>query len=130
MQEKKEMLLTYLKSNVAPVLVDFLPINDFDFAVTIPANIDIKELNGHYEGLDFIPPKWLNEILSSTKNKMLVIDKIDTISKEEQLKFVELLKYRKISTFELPKDCLIIITANEINTEKISNEIFSLVACI
>ena len=81
MQEKKEMLLTYLKSNVAPVLVDFLPINDFDFAVTIPANIDIKELNGHYEGLDFIPPKWLNEILSSTKNKMLVIDKIDTISK-------------------------------------------------
>ncbi len=130
MQEKKEMLLTYLKSNVAPVLVDFLPINDFDFAVTIPANIDIKELNGHYEGLDFIPPKWLNEILSSTKNKMLVIDKIDTISKEEQLKFVELLKYRKISTFELPKDCLIIITANEINTEKISNEIFSLVAHI
>lgn len=130
MQEKKEMLLTYLKSNVAPVLVDFLPINDFDFAVTIPANIDIKELNGYYEGLDFIPPKWLNEILSSTKNKMLVIDKIDTISKEEQLKFVELLKYRKILTFELPKDCLIIITANEINTEKISNEIYSLVACI
>lgn len=130
MQEKKEMLLTYLKSNVAPVLVDFLPINDFNFAVTIPANIDIKELNGHYEGLDFIPPKWLNEILSSTKNKMLVIDKIDTISKEEQLKFVELLKYRKILTFELPKDCLIIITANEINTEKISNEIYSLVACI
>jgi hypothetical protein len=130
MQEKKEMLLTYLKSNVAPVLVDFLPINDFDFAVTIPANIDIKELNGHYEGLVFIPPKWLNEILSSTKNKMLVIDKIDTISKEEQLKFVELLKYRKILTFELPKDCLIIITANEINTEKISNEIYSLVACI
>ena len=130
MQEKKEMLLTYLKLNVAPVLVDFLPINDFDFAVTIPANIDIKELNGHYEGLDFIPPKWLNEILSSTKNKMLVIDKIDTISKEEQLKFVELLKYRKILTFELPKDCLIIITANEINTEKISNEIYSLVACI
>lgn len=82
------------------------------------------------KGMDFIPPKWLNEILSSTKNKMLVIDKIDTISKEEQLKFVELLKYRKILTFELPKDCLIIITANEINTEKISNEIYSLVACI
>ena len=91
MKDKKEMFLTYLKSNVAPVLVDFLSINELDFAVTIPADIDIKELNGHY---------------------------------------VELLKYRKISTFELPKDCLIIITANEINTEKISNEIFSLVACI
>ena len=130
MKEKKELLLTYLKSNVVPVLVDFLPINDLDFAVTIPANIDMKDLNGHYEGVNFIPPKWLSEILSSTKNKMLVIDKIDTISKEEQLKFVELLKYRKVSTFELPKNCLIIITANEINIEKISNEIFSLVACI
>ena len=49
MKDKKEMFLTYLKSNVAPVLVDFLSINELDFAVTIPADIDIKELNGHYE---------------------------------------------------------------------------------
>ena len=47
MKDKKEMFLTYLKSNVAPVLVDFLSINELDFAVTIPADIDIKELNGH-----------------------------------------------------------------------------------
>ena len=130
MKDKKEMFLTYLKSNVAPVLVDFLSINELDFAVTIPADIDIKELNGHYEGLDFIPPKWLNEILSSTKNKILVIDRIDTISKEEQLKFCELLEHRKISTFELPKNCVILVTANEINKDKISEEIFSLVARI
>ena len=42
MKDKREMFLTYLKSNVAPVLVDFLSINELDFAVTIPADIDIK----------------------------------------------------------------------------------------
>ena len=60
----------------------------------------------------------------------IVIDKIDSISKGEQLKFCELLEHRKISTFELPKSCVIIVTANEINKDKISEEIFSLVARI
>lgn len=77
-----------------------------------------------------MPPKWLNEILSTNASKILVIDKIDAIAKEEQLKFCELLEHRKISTFELPKSCVIIVTANEINKDKINEEIFSLVARI
>lgn len=130
MKDKKEMLLSYIKSNVAPILVDFISSKDLNEAVLLPANIDAKELNGHYDGVDFMPPKWLNEILSTNESKFLVIDKIDTILKEEQLKFCELLKYRKISTFELPKNCVIIVTANEINKDKINEEIFSLVARI
>ena len=77
-----------------------------------------------------MPPKWLDEILSTNDSRILIIDKIDTISKEEQLKFCELLEYRKISTFELPKNCVIIVTADEINKDKINEEIFSLVARI
>ena len=130
MEDKKEMLLSYIKSNVAPVLVDFISSKDLNEAVVLPANIDAKELNGYYDGTDFMPPKWLNEILSTKESKFLVIDKIDTILKEEQLKFCELLEYRKISTFELPKNCVIIVTANEINKDKINEEIFSLVARI
>ena len=130
MEDRKEMLLSYIKANVAPILVDFISSQDLKGTVVLPANIDAKELNGHYDGADFMPPKWLNEILSTNDNKVLVIDKIDTISKEEQLKFCELLEYRKISTFELPKNCVIIITANEVNKDKISEEIFSLVARI
>lgn len=130
MEDKKEMLLSYIKSNVAPVLVDFISSKDLNEAVVLPANIDVKELNGYYDGVDFMPPKWLNEILSTKESKFLVIDKIDTILKEEQLKFCELLEYRKISTFELPKNCVIIVTANEINKDKINEEIFSLVARI
>lgn len=130
MEDKKEILLSYIKSNVAPILVDFIFDNDLNGAVVVPANVDVKELNGHYDGANFLPPIWLNEILSTNVSRILVIDKIDSISKEEQLKFCELLEYRKISTFELPKSCVIIVTANEINKDKINEEIFSLVARI
>ena len=128
MENKKEMLLSYIKANVAPILVDFISGNDINDAIVLPASIDIKELNGHYDGADFMPPKWLNEILNANTSKILVIDKIDGIEKEEQLKFCELLEHRKISTFELPKSCVIVLTANEINKDKINEEIFSLVA--
>lgn len=130
MEEKKEMLLSYIEANVAPVLVDFISSQDLNNAVVLPANTDAKELNGHYDGEDFMPPKWLNEILSTNASRILVIDKIDTISKEEQLKFCELLEYRKISTFNLPENCVIIVTAKEINKDKINEEILSLVARI
>ena len=130
MENKKEILLSYIKANVAPILVDFISGKDLNGAVVVPADVDIKELNGHYDGADFIPPKWLNEILSTNAGRILVIDKIDSISKEDQLKFCELLEYRKISTFNLPKSCVIIVTANKINKDKINEEIFSLVARI
>ncbi len=130
MMQRKEMFLSYLKANVAPILIDFLSGQDFENAIVLPANIDSLELNGHYEGMIFKPPLWLAEILGENKSKILVIDKIDMISKEEQLKFCELLEYRKISTFTLPENCIIIVTANEINKEKINCEIFSLVVRI
>ena len=130
MEDKKEMLLSYINANVAPVLVDFISGSDLSGAVVLPANIDVKELNGHYEESEFVAPKWFKDIIDTNDNKVLVIDKIDTISKEEQLKFCELLEYRKISTFNLPESCVIIVTANEINKDKINEEIFSLVARI
>lgn len=130
MEDKKEILLSYLKINVAPVLVDFIFGCDFDKAVVLPANTMVNELNGHYDNMEYVPPKWFNDLLSINGNKLLVIDKIDTISKEEQKKFIEILKYKKISTFDLPSECRIIVTANEIDKDKIDEEILSLVARI
>ena len=130
MKNKKEIFLSYIKANVVPILVDFMSGKDLPDATILSSNIDVKELNGHYEGKNFVPPKWLNEILNSNTSKILVIDKIDIISKEEQMKFVEILKYRKVSTFEFPKNCIIIVTVNEISKDKINEEILSLVAQI
>ena len=130
MENKKELLMSYIKANVAPILVNFISGKDIPGAIVISADVDAKELNGHYDGADYMPPKWYNELITNNNSKVLVIDLIDSINKEEQLKFIELLEYRKISTFELPKDCVIIVTAKEINKDKISEEIYSLVAQI
>ena len=130
MENKKELLMSYIKANVAPILFNFISGKDIPGAIVISADVDAKELNGHYDGADYMPPKWYNELVTNNNSKVLVIDLIDSINKEEQLKFIELLEYRKISTFELPKDCVIIVTAKEVNKDKISEEIYSLVAQI
>ena len=130
MENKKELLMSYIKANVAPILVNFISGKDIPGAIVVSADVDAKELNGHYDGADYMPPKWYNELVTINNSKVLVIDLIDSINKEEQLKFIELLEHRKISTFELPKDCVIIVTAKEVNKDKISEEIYSLVAQI
>ena len=132
---KRKMLVKYPFFGSVVANVDYKEDNNISTAETDGKTIYynpkfLEELNGHYEETEFMPPKWLEEILESNKEKLIVIDEIDKISKEEQLKFVELLKYRKISTFSLPKGCLIIVTAHEINKETINEEIFSLVAKI
>ena len=125
--EKITMLKNYIISNTLPIMIDFIEGKYIPDSVILQANCNITELNGHYVDKEFVAPKWFNEL----NNKiLLVIDNIDSISKEEQLKFIELLKYRKVSTFELPKNVVIIITAKKISRETINEEIYSLVAHI
>lgn len=126
---KRELLMSYIKSNVAPILVDFIDGNSIPNSVVLPASCEITELNGHYDNTEFVSPEWLNKLEDSTPT-ILVIDKIDSIPKNEQTKFVEILKYRQVSTFELPKNTVIVVTAKEINENTINEEIYSLVAHI
>ena len=130
MIHKKERLIEYIKANVAPILVDFVKGEDFEGAVTLAADIDTQELNCHYEGEKCRPPKWLEDIINKEEKSLLIIDKIDKISKEEQLKFGEILKYRKVNTYKLPENCVIMVTADKINKDTINENIFSLVAKI
>lgn len=127
---KRELLMSYIKSNVAPILVDFIDGNNIPNSVVLPANLEISELNGHYDNIEFYSPKWLNKLKNANTPTILVIDKIDSIPQIEQTKFVEILKYRQVSTFELPKNTVIVVTAKEINENTINEEIYSLVAHI
>ncbi len=129
-EEKKELFANYIKSNIAPILVDFINGSDIPNSIIVPATCNIEDLTGHYLGTEYVPPKWLNQLLKSNKQSILIIDKIDSIPKNEQIKFVEILKYRKVSTFEIPKDTIIIVTAKEINNKTISETIYSLVSHI
>ena len=128
-EEKKELLKSYIKSNASPILVDFIDDEYIPDSVVLSANCTMAELNGHYDNTEFNPPEWLNKLQGSTL-PILIIDKIDSISINEQTKFVEILKYRKVSTFELPKNTVIIVSAKEINKNTINSEIYSLVAHI
>ena len=125
---RKELLGSYIKSNVAPILIDFLEGDSIPNSVVLKSDCELKELNGYYQGVEFVMPNWFTELKNKEELMMLVIDKIDNISKEEQLKFIEILKHRKVGTYKLPDKVVIIVTAKEINERTINEKIYSLVA--
>lgn len=131
-KEKINLLKNYIKSGISPLLVQDVSTNSFENTVVINSNIDVSELNGHYEDVEFCPPYWYKELLNKSKESVvvLVIDKINEIPLKEQTKFIELLKYKKISTFELPKNCIIIVTCSDLTNKKINEEVYSLLAQI
>lgn len=131
-KERLNLLENYIKSGVSPLLVQTIPSNSFNNSVIIKSNIDRSELNGHYENTDFCPPLWYKELLdkSKTNTSVLVIENINEIPLEEQTKFIEILKYKKISTFEFPKNCLVIVTCSDLTANKINEEVYSLLAQI
>lgn len=130
--KKLEMLENYIKSGISPILLEEVSIKNFNNAVVLESNCDNSLLNGHYEDINFMPPEWYNRILEKSKNtySLLVINEINKISKEEQLKFLELFKYKKISTFDLPKNCVIVVTCSNLEEKPITEEIYSLLVHI
>ena len=131
-KERLNLLENYIKAGINPLLIENLPSNFINDYVVLKADIDRSELNGHYENTEFCPPLWYKELLdrSKTNDAILVIENINDIPIEEQTKFIEILKYKKISTFELPKNCLIIVTCSDLTTNKINEEVYSLLAKI
>lgn len=131
-KEKLKIFEDYIKLGISPLLVQNMSTDLFDDSVVIDATISKGELNGHYENTEFCPPLWYKELLEKSKanHVILIIKNINEISLEEQTKFVEILKYKKVSTFDLPENCLIVVTYTDLNTNKINEEVYSLVAQI
>ena len=131
-KDRITLLENYIKTGVAPLLVEGVSSDLFNNSVILKSNMDKSELNGHYEDVEFCPPIWYKELLEKSKSGhvLLVIENINDVSVEEQNKFIEILKYNKVSTFELPKNCLIIVTCSDLNNKKISEEVYSLLAQI
>ena len=125
-------LKEYLSANICPILIENTPSNLFDNAVILNNNCDINELNGRYEGINFLPPKWYEKLLENSKRgiSLLIIENLNYLPLKEQSKFNEILKYRKISTFKLPSNCRIIVSCNDINNYPICSDVYSLVAHI
>lgn len=127
MDDKKTILATLMKENCCPILLEKANSKAFKDAVIIDSNCDRSILNGHYEELDFVAPDWYRELLNKN-NPILLIKDLNVVSKEEQYKFNEILKYRKVSTFMLPENCIIIATCKDLQNSPINEDIYSLFA--
>lgn len=132
MNDRLVLLDSYIKSNIAPILIENFSADSLKNSVVLNSDINISELNGHYENVEFCPPSWYRKLIEKSEKGscILVIENINEIPLNEQTKFGEILKYRKISTFDLPKNCLIIVTCSNLNINKINEEIYSLLVHI
>ena len=130
--EKADVLNASLKAGISPILMKDVTSDTFINSVVLKANIDKSELVGHYEDVEYLPPAWYDELIEKSKNgySMLVIENINEVSVEEQTKFIEILKYKKVSTFDLPKNCLIVVTCINSSEKRLNEEIDSLVAYV
>lgn len=128
-KEKLEILDAYLKSGLTNILIEDMSKEIFEDEIILESNCTIEDLNGHYEGIEFMPPKWYQELIKNNK-KILVINDINKLPFEQQTKFNEILIYKKISTFNLPKDCIVIVLVNNLQENKMCEEVYSLLAHI
>ena len=122
-------LKTFIEIGMSPILLEDVPAKLFSHSVILNADCDISELNGHYEGTEFVAPQWYQDLIKEAEDDkaILIINDLHKISVDDQVKFIELLKYRKISTFKLPEKCIIIVTFDNLDgNNKINEEVYSL----
>lgn len=129
-KEKLDLLKENLKTNIAPILIQDVDITFLKKdAVILPANIKKSSLNGTFSNGKLIEPNWYNElkIKCQSGNGILIISDLSKIFKDEQTKFDEILKYRKIGVFELPKNCAILLNGK---LDELNDNIKSLVIAL
>ncbi len=132
-KDKLSLISEYLKVKEIPILVEDLPENIFkDIGTIIKADIDLSNLNGYFNNRTFMPPSWYLNVKKRENDisNYLIIENITDISIKEQIKFMDIIKYHKIGTLDLPNNCQIIITCKKIDKNLINEEIYSLVAHI
>ena len=126
---KNELLKAYMTLGVSPILVENVSVDTFKNPVVLDAGCSSVLLNGHYDNDEFSPPLWYKELINSDI-PVLFINEINSVCPNEQSKFIEILKYNKISTFNLPSNCMIIVTCRSLKEFPINSEVYSLLAHI
>lgn len=129
-EEMKQMIEEYVKLNI-PILVS-LSKEMFKNYTLIDAECSDEFLKGKFDVDGYKTPTWYNEIKTKENDpvNLLIIDNFDKINKDKQKRFIELLKYRKVNSLEIPKNCSIIVLARQVNKESINEEVYSLLAHI
>ena len=127
-KEQVDLLGEYIKAGISAILIEEIPENVIKKgAVVLDADCSKAELMGHYENLEFIAPEWYNKLMESSKSHtpVLIIKDINKIPEEEQRKFIELFKYRKVYVHKLPENCMIFATYSNLEERPIQEELYS-----
>ena len=121
-EQVKTKLKAVIQNNFStPLLIDGVNFSESDSAVILPSTIESKDLGIVANENGYTYPQWLNSLqekASLKKRVYLVIDSINNISVDEQLKFYEILKYRAISSVKIPDNVQVLLTvkgSGEIN---------------
>ena len=127
-KEQVDLLGEYIKAGTSAILIEEIPENAIKKgAVVLEADCSKAELMGHYENLEFIAPEWYKKLMDSSKEHtpVLIIKDINKIPEEEQRKFIELFKYRKVYVYKLPENCMIFATYSNLEERPIQEELYS-----
>lgn len=127
-KEQVDLLGEYIKTGTSAILIEEIPENAIKKgAVVLEADCSKAELMGHYENLEFIAPEWYKKLMDSSKQHtpVLIIKDINKIPEEEQRKFIELFKYRKVYVHKLPENCMIFATYSNLEERPIQEELYS-----
>ena len=127
-KEQVDLLGEYIKAGTSAILIEETPENAIKKgAVVLEADCSKAELMGHYENLEFIAPEWYKKLMDSSKEHtpVLIIKDINKIPEEEQRKFIELFKYRKVYVHKLPENCMIFATYSNLEERPIQEELYS-----
>ena len=75
-KDRLELLKSYIEIAVVPILVSNISSDFFDNSVIIKSTFDREQLNGHYEGVNFCPPKWYDELIKKSKDGFVLASSI------------------------------------------------------
>lgn len=127
-KEQVDLLGEYIKAGKTAILIEEIPESVIEKgAIVINSDCSNSELMGHYENLEYIAPEWYNKLMESSKTHtpVLIIKDINKIPEEEQRKFIELFKYRKVYVHKLPENCMIFATYSNLEERPIQEELYS-----
>ena len=132
-KEQVDLLGEYIKAGKSAVLIEKIPENVIEKgAIVINSDCSSSELMGYFDNLEYIVPEWYNKLIESSKihTPVLIIKDINKVPEEEQRKFIELLKYKKVYVNKIPENCMIFVTYSNLKENPIEEEVYSFMAHI
>ena len=132
-KEQVDLLGEYIKAGKLAVLIEELPESVIEKgAIVINSDCPSSELIGYFHNLEYIVPEWYNKLMESSKihTPVLIIKDINKVPEEEQRKFIELLKYKKVYVNKIPENCMIFVTYSDLKENPIEEEVYSFMAHI